>query len=161
MARALCHTNNEKMEELQCEISDHLSEEQRASLQQLLADFKDSLQTRLGQTQVTEHSIHTREKGLVRLPSYWLPYLYWKTVRKELNEMLKEVVISRSTSEWSAPIVLITKKDWELRFWVDYRRLNTITKMDSYPMPRMNEMIDQLGKAQYIISTLDLSRRFW
>ncbi|KAL5475858.1 hypothetical protein EMCRGX_G025729, partial [Ephydatia muelleri] len=132
--------------EQQCEyeVSDHLTEEQKSSLQQLLAAFKDTLQNKPGRTQVTEHSLHTGGERPVRLRPYRLPYVYRRTVEKELNEMLKEGVISRSTSEWAAPIVLITIKKEELRFCVDYRRLNAISSMDSYPMPRMDEMIDQL-----------------
>ena len=148
--------------EQQCEyeVSDHLTEEQKSSLQQLLAAFKDTLQNKRGRTQVTEHSLHTEGERPVRLRPYRLPYVYRRTVEKELNEMLKEGVISRSTSEWAAPVVLITKKNGELRFCVDYRRLNAISSMDSYPMPRADEMIDQLGRARFI-STLDLSRGYW
>ena len=86
----------------QCEISDHLNEEQRA-------EFKDTLQTRLGRTQVTEHYIHTGAERPVKLPPYRLPYAYRRTVEKE---MLKGV-ISRSASEWAA---LIVKKRWGASF---------------------------------------------
>ena len=69
----------------QCEISDHLNEEQRASLRQLLEEFKDTLQTRPGRTQVTEHYIHTGAERPVKLPPYRLPYAYRRTVEKELT----------------------------------------------------------------------------
>ena len=42
----------------------------------------------------------------------------------------------------------------------DYRKLNSVTQMDTYPMPCIDELIDQLGKARYL-STLDLARRYW
>ena len=69
-------------------------------------------------------------------------------------------IIERSSSEWAAPIVLVKKKDSTLRMCIDYRRLNTVLEMDAYPMPRVDELIDRLGDAQYI-TTLDLSRGYW
>ena len=57
-------------------------------------------------------------------------------------------------------MVLVKKKDGSLRLCVDNRRLNTVSKVDAYPMPRIDDLIDNLGKAKYI-STLDLSRGYW
>ena len=71
--------------------------------------------------------------------------------------MLEDGVILRSTSEWAAPVVLITKKNGKIHFCMDYRWLNSISRTDSYPMLRVDELIDRLGSANYI-STLDLSR---
>jgi len=69
-------------------------------------------------------------------------------------------IIELSTSDWAAPIVLVKKKEGSLRLCVDYRRLNSVLKVDAYPMPRIDELIDQLGKAQYL-STLDLTKGYW
>ena len=73
--------------------------------------------------------------------------------------MEEEGIIKRSLNEWEAPIVLAAKKDSTLRFCVDYRKLNSVSKTDAYPT-RINEMIDYLGKAKYI-TTLDLTRAYW
>ena len=53
-----------------------------------------------------------------------------------------------------------TKKDGSIRLCVDYRKLNSVTPMDAYPMPRVDDLIDRLGNAKYI-SKLDLSRGYW
>ena len=74
--------------------------------------------------------------------------------------MERDGVIERSTSEWAFPIVLVKKKDGSLRMCVDYRRLNAVSDADAYPMPRVDDMIDALGKAKYI-TTLDLARGYW
>ena len=50
-------------------------------------------------------------------------------------------------------------KDWD-KLCVDYRRLNSVSKTDAYPMPRIDDMIDQLGSASFIF-TLDLTRGYW
>ncbi len=69
-------------------------------------------------------------------------------------------IIEPSFSEWASPIVIVKKKDGKIRICVDYRKLNANTPMDAYPMPRVDELIDRLGKATYI-TTLDLARGYW
>ena len=57
-------------------------------------------------------------------------------------------------------MVIICKKDDTIRLCVDYRRLNAVTHMDAYPMPRMEKILDQVGQAKYI-TTLDLAKGYW
>ena len=58
-------------------------------------------------------------------------------------------------SEWASPIVLVKKKDGTWRFCCDYRKLNNVTKKDSYPLKRMDDILMSMGKAKYF-SSLDL-----
>jgi len=74
----------------------------------------------------------------------------------EVKRQLEADVIEPTSSEWGFPVVLVTKKDGTLRFCVDYRLLNVVTKNDFHPLPRMDECIDSLGEAT-ICSTLDCS----
>ena len=74
--------------------------------------------------------------------------------------MEKDGIIERSASEWAVPIVLVKKKDGTIRMCVDYRRLNSFSHVDAYPMPQVDDLIDRLGDAKYI-STLDLSWGCW
>ena len=55
-------------------------------------------------------------------------------------------VITPSSSKWAAPIVLVPKKDGTTRFCVDYRGLNGVAQFDAYPMPRVVDIVDKLGK---------------
>ena len=141
-------------------IGEQLGQEQRAELQRLLGEFSDVFQNKPGLTSLAAHHVPTGSARPVRLPPYRLPYTYRQSVKEELDEMLENGIIEPSTSEWSAPIVLVRKKDKSLRLCVDYRRLNQVSQMDAYPMPRVDELIDRVGKARFI-STLDLTRGYW
>lgn len=74
--------------------------------------------------------------------------------------MKEHGVIEESQSPWTSPAVLVRKKDGTLRFCVDFRKLNLITKKDSYPLPRIDDILDQLsGNAWF--ATLDLKSGYW
>ena len=73
--------------------------------------------------------------------------------------MLADGIIEPSNSDWTEPIILVSRKDGSLRLCVDYRRLNGASQSDAYPMPRIDELIDRLGGCKFI-STLDLTRGY-
>ena len=70
--------------------------------------------------------------------------------------MLEKGIIQPSSSPWASPIVLVPKKDGQLRFCIDYRKLNSVTKKDQYPLPRTEDILNTLGGMCYF-STLDLA----
>ena len=74
--------------------------------------------------------------------------------------MLDEQVIRHSVSLWSSSIVLVYKKSGELRFCVDYRKLNQITRNDALPLPRISDLLDSVKDAKYF-STLNLRSGYW
>jgi len=74
--------------------------------------------------------------------------------------MIHNKVIEPSKSPWSFPIVLVPKKDGTIRFCVDYRRLNDITKKDSYALPRIDSSLAMLSGNQFF-SSLDLAAGYF
>ena len=74
--------------------------------------------------------------------------------------MLEKDVIQPSSSPWASPIVLVQKKDGSTRFCIDYRKVNTVTRKDAYPMPRVDDTLDTLAGAKWF-STLDLISGYW
>ena len=74
--------------------------------------------------------------------------------------MEKNGVTEPSSSDWAAPIVLVKKKDGTICLCVNYRKLNGLSRADAHPMPRIDELIDRLGKAKFV-TTLDLTWGYW
>lgn len=69
-------------------------------------------------------------------------------------------VIEPSDSEWSSPIVIVPKKDGSLRICIDFRKLNAMSFFDAYPMPRIEDLLERIGRANYI-TTLDICKGYW
>ena len=74
--------------------------------------------------------------------------------------MLSQGIVKESSSPWASPIVLVLKPDGTARFCVEYRRLNSVTQVDEYPLPRVDDCLDLLLGHTYF-STLDLASGYW
>ena len=81
-------------------------------------------------------------------------------VREHLQEMLDGGMISPSQSLWCNTVVLVRKKDGGLQFCIDFRRLNSWTKKDAYPLPQMQETMESMVGARFF-STMDLKSGSW
>ena len=89
-----------------------------------------------------------------------MPFAVREEVARQLDHMQAAGVITPSTSPWSSPVVMVRKKDGTHRFCVDYCQLNAVTKADTHPLPRIDDLLDQLGKCRFF-STLDLAAGYW
>ncbi len=74
--------------------------------------------------------------------------------------MLAMGVISNSCSPWASSVVLVKKSDGSWRFCIDYRKVNAVTKKDSYPLPRIDDTLDALRGFTWF-STIDLASGYW
>uniref|UniRef100_A0A8C6VTB1 Gypsy retrotransposon integrase-like protein 1 n=1 Tax=Nothobranchius furzeri TaxID=105023 RepID=A0A8C6VTB1_NOTFU len=136
----------------------HLSVAQQEEVALLIDPelFKDTP----GYTDVVQHNIRLKEEAAPRQKSYRLPERLVASLKKEIHVMLELGIIETSRSEWCSPVVLVPKKDGSLRFCIDFRYLNAVSMCDLYPMPRIDELVERVGQAEYI-STLDLSKGYW
>ena len=98
---------------------------------------------------ILKNAIDTGTHRPVHTPPYRKSNKDQETLREETQKLLKNEIIEHSTSPWSSPVVLVKKKDGTTRFCVDYRRLNQITTKDAFPLPRIDDIYDQLTKATY------------
>ncbi|XP_063794633.1 uncharacterized protein LOC134949857 [Pseudophryne corroboree] len=113
-----------------------------------------------GYTEDLQHEIRTGDAPPVRERYRPIPPRLYQEVKSMLRQMLDNHVIQESKSPWAAPIVLVRKKDGTIRFCVDYRKLNSCTVRDAYPLPRIEESLAALGNAKFF-STLDLASGYW
>ena len=81
-------------------------------------------------------------------------------INDAFSEMLQDGVLCPSSSPWASPVTLVPKKDGSIRFCVDYRKLNSATEKDTYPLPLIQDIFDQVGGSA-IYSTLDLKAGYW
>ena len=88
------------------------------------------------------------------------PMALIKTVQEEIQKMLKDKVMHPSTSPWSSPIIMVRKKDGSWRFCIDFRKLNSVTHKDAYPLPCIDKTLESLAGST-IFSTLDLASGYW
>jgi hypothetical protein len=115
----------------------------------------------LGHTDLVMHRIITDEKIVpIRCASYRLPLNLVDEARLQIEKMKRDGIVQPSNSEWSSPVVLVRKKNGDVRVAIDYRKLNEISKKDAYPMPRVDEILDKLGKAR-IFSKLDCNQGYY
>ena len=85
------------------------------------------------------HHIETTPDVSVRTRPYRMPEHKNKLVQAEIRAMLELGVIEESHSAWSSPILLVGKPEGSIRFCVDYRKVNNVSRFDVYPMPRVDE----------------------
>jgi hypothetical protein len=129
----------------------------------LMAEFSDIFalhELELGQTKGTTHKIHVTDEVPFKERYRHIPKHQMEEVRNMIEEMLRIGVIKESKSPWCNAVVLARKKGGELRLCIDFRRLNQRTIKDSYPLPRINEALDNIKGASFFTS-LDLKQGFW
>lgn len=136
------------------------SEDQRALLKDLLdknADVFSQHPMDYGHTTTVQHEIPLVDPRPFRLPYRKIPPSQWQDVRRLLIEMETAGVVRPSKSPYASPVVVVTKKDGSLRLCIDYRKLNSCSTRDAFPLPRIEEALEALGQAKYF-SKVPLSR---
>ena len=124
------------------------------------ADVFSKSEYDIGRFHLTKHRIDTSDHPPFREPLRRHPVAYLPIIDQHVGDMLANDIIEPTMSPWASNVVIIRKNDGTYRFCVDYRRLNDITRKDSYPLPRIDDCLSSLGGACYF-STLDLSAGYW
>lgn len=138
-----------------------LTAEQKATLDALVEEKLRIMGSGLGCCNVGEHVIELLPGAKPIKQRYYPISPYKQKILDDiLDEMWKDGVIEKSNSPWSSPVCLVPKKDGSYRFCVDYRKLNSVTKKDSYPIPYISSILDRLRGAKYL-SSLDIKSAFW
>lgn len=145
-------------------VAQHLTGDAKRKLEALLRKRPALFERPTGDgcTFPVSHGVDTGDAAPIPKRSYPVPHHLRPVVEEQIGQMLTDGVIVPSKSPWNAPVVMVKKKvldpeqppEW--RFCTDYRDLNKVTKTDAYPLPRLLETLEALGKSRYY-STLDLT----
>jgi hypothetical protein len=134
-------------------------------LQQLLEEYQDIFREELPKELPPErgvvHTIDTGDEKPVNRNAYPLSAQQLREQTKQVESLLERGLIRESSSPWGAPVLFVPKKlPGEWRMCIDYRMLNAKTLRNAYPIPRIQECIDRLGKASNL-SSMDLLSGYW
>ncbi|CAM4659779.1 unnamed protein product [Lepidochelys kempii] len=133
---------------------------QRQQIKELCTSYAPTFSATPGLTEQSYHSIDTGNAHPIKAQPYRVSPQAKTAIEQEIQGMLHLGIIRPSGSAWASPVVLVPKPDGEIRFCMDYHKLNAVTRPDNYPMPCTDELLEKLGWAQFI-STLDLTKGFW
>ena len=145
-----------KLEEKLC----HLTPSQQQELTGVIHEYSPLFQDTPSKTDVITHDVDVGDARPIKQHAYRVNPIKREVLRAEVKYMLQNEIIECSHSEWSSPCLLVPKADQTYRFCTDYRRVNTVTKTDAFPIPRMEDCIDKIGNAKYV-SKFDLLKGYW
>lgn len=138
----------------------HLSDSQKQDIIQLIGDFSVLFNDVPTQTSVLQHDINVNDSLPVKQHAY-RANMYKRAVMKEEVEYLeKHGLAVPSFSSWSSPCIIVPKPDGTFRFCTDFRKVNALTVLDCFPLPRMEDCVDSVGSARFV-SKLDLLKGYW
>lgn len=145
----------------------HLNSDETAHVHSLLLENHDLFHLqddRLGKTNAVTHKIPTTDNTPVHTKQYRYPPIHKDEINKQMSALLANKVVVPSNSPYNSPLWIVPKKPDEngnkkWRMVIDYRALNEKSVADAYPLPSINEILDQLGNARYF-SVLDLASGF-
>ena len=141
------------------EHKDTATASQHPQVHTLFNEYADVFEAPTIGARVSETSVGIRKPSDTSPPNRPAFRLSMKA-RKEVEQQVQELLVSKrivpSTSAYGAPVLFVPKPDWSLRMCIDYRALNKLTLENKYPLPRIDDKLDNLGGAKHFTS-LDLT----
>ena len=124
-------------------------------------DVFSNYKAEIGCCNFVEHELELEESKVPHREGVWrMTPQKSDASRKEIETLLEYNMIEPSKSPWACGVVMAKKKGDQLRFWCDFRYLNSVTVKYAYPIPRTDESLSKLGDAKFF-TTLDLGSAFW
>ena len=153
---------NEKFME-QFDVSPDLTPRQRYLIQRYLEENQDIYAfqgDQLGRVTAWKHRIPTGDHAPIKQNPYRFSEAQKAEVEKQVSEMMRLGVIVPAVTSWASPVTLAPKRDGTWRFCIDYRKLNDITRKDSFPVPRLDEALSVMRGCDRF-SVQDAQSCFW
>ena len=136
-----------------------LTEVQKKILNNLLRNYQDVLRDEPGLAKGVHHVIETGDSPPKQMMPYRICPAWRDAIKKEISTLLEARIIEPTTSPWSSSIVPVKKPDGSVRLCIDFSKLNAVTTSDTYCMPLIEELLDQVGDCGFL-SKLDLSIKY-
>jgi hypothetical protein len=153
----------EHLKDLYKRSTEDLEEADTHKVKNLLLKYQDTFAKSnydLGRTGLIKHEVDTGDAKPINHQPRRLSPVKQAEADRQIKDMLERDIIEPSTSPWSSPITLVTKKNGSIRFCLDYRRLNEVTIKDCYPLSRIDDSLDCLRGSKWF-ATLDLASGYW
>ena len=138
----------------------HLSPSEGDDLITLFSAYGNLFSDVPSRTTLVTHDIDIGDSRPIKQHAYRANPLKRLQLQKEVKFMLDHHIAEQSFSPWSSPCILVPKPDHTYRFCTDFRKVNAVTKPDSFPLPRMDDCVDRIGSAVFV-SKIDLLKGYW
>ena len=106
--------------------------------------------SQLGCCRIARHDIKTGNTPPVKQGYYKMPYKKYEQMRQHVRQLLDLGIIEPSNSPYASPAHLVPKKTGDTRLVIDYRKLNAVTHKDAYPLPRVEDILHNVGPARWL-----------
>ena len=138
----------------------HLPEIESVELEHLILEHSDIFPDVPSRTTIMNHDVDVGNTEPVKQHPFRVNPQKRAYLQQEMKYMLDNDLIEASQSPWSSPCILVPKPDKSYRFCTDFRKVNAVTKADSYPLPRIEDCIDRVSHSCYV-SKFDLLKGYW
>jgi hypothetical protein len=128
-------------------------------LKQLVHEYEHLFPDIPTRTDIIKHDVIVEDSIPIKQHPYRMSPKKQEYLRKEVKYLLENDFIEPSQNNYSSPCLLVPKPDGTYRMCTDYRKLNNVTKSDSFPIPRIDDCIYRIGNAKYVIK-FDLLKGF-
>ena len=138
----------------------HLEPSQQEELKQLIHEYEHLFPDIPTRTDKIYHDVIVEDSKPIKQHPYRMNPLKQKHLQDEVKYLLENDFIEPSQSNYSSPCILVPKSNGTYRMCTDYRKVNSVTKTDSFPIPRIDDCIDKVGNSKYV-TKFDLLKGFW
>ena len=138
----------------------HLEPSQQEQLKQLIHEYEHLFPDIPKKTDKIYHDVIVEDSKPIKQHPYRMNPLKQKYLQDEVKYLLENDLIEPSQSNYSSPCILVPKSNGTYRMCTDYGKVNSVTKTDSFPIPRIDDCIDKVGNSKYV-TKFDLLKGFW
>ena len=138
----------------------HLEPSQQEELKQLIHEYEHLFPDIPTRTDKIYHDVIVEDSKPIKQHPYRMNPLKQKYLQDEVKYLLENDFIEPSQSNYSSPCILVPKSNGTYRMCTDYSKVNSVTKTDSFPIPRINDCIDKVGNSKYV-TKFDLLIGLW